>query len=156
MYLSRRFRAMCVKEANMSSVLGANIQVFVSFTMLLHKMFLVCLVWRRRTGSYPFNYKERLLLKRRARRRHVAVSSLPFSGFLNHSDDSGNTRSRVLFLSAKLKHCCIAPTSPFCFQLWRTSIEDPFETFDSANPHDLGWVLTRSGQSLLNKEWKRG
>eukprot|EP00903_Cladosiphon_okamuranus_P012359 g11587.t1 len=41
-------------------------------------------------------------------------------------------------------------------KLWRTSVEDPFMTFDSASPHDLGWVLTRPGQALLHDEWKRG
>lgn len=41
-------------------------------------------------------------------------------------------------------------------KLWRTSIEDPFETFDSVNPHDLGAVISRSGQALLKKEWERG
>lgn len=40
--------------------------------------------------------------------------------------------------------------------MWRTSIEDPFMTHDSAHPHDLGWVLTRNGQSLLLREWQRG
>ena len=29
-------------------------------------------------------------------------------------------------------------------------------TFDSTNPHDLGWVLNRPGQALLHEEWKRG
>ncbi|CAM9856546.1 unnamed protein product, partial [Ectocarpus sp. 4 AP-2014] len=41
-------------------------------------------------------------------------------------------------------------------KLWRTSVEDPFETFDSTNPHDLGTVLSRAGQMLLHREWKRG
>ncbi|CAM9192101.1 unnamed protein product [Pylaiella littoralis] len=41
-------------------------------------------------------------------------------------------------------------------KMWRTSVEDPFLTFDSTNPHDLGWVLTRPGQKLLREEWKRG
>ncbi|CAN0024192.1 unnamed protein product [Ectocarpus sp. 6 AP-2014] len=41
-------------------------------------------------------------------------------------------------------------------KLWRTSVEDPFETFDSTNPHDLGTVLSRTGQTLLHQEWKRG
>lgn len=41
---------MGVKEANLSSVLCMNVEVFVSFAMLLQKMFLVCLVWRRRFG----------------------------------------------------------------------------------------------------------
>ncbi|CAM9151743.1 unnamed protein product [Ectocarpus fasciculatus] len=41
-------------------------------------------------------------------------------------------------------------------KLWRTSVEDPFETFDSTNPHDLGTVLSRAGQTLLHQEWKRG
>ena len=38
---------------------------------------------------------------------------------------------------------------------WRLCVEDPFETYDSVAPHDLGMVLSERGSEVMWQQLRR-